>query len=312
MVPVNRRFEHELATPYPPMQRRRYRLDDTTKMSLDSLRALCRDQPLTTQNRLAHAQVIALSVAASSTIEGEGLPNDLIKGIINADPDESDRDQLQRLWAMTEAGEHVNEDLRNRIESYQDIRGEYEKLLRISSFVAISPELICKTHRGMFNRAKPHIAGSLKTKEVQIVWHKPNGQVERVPTVPAEQVSEHVTALCQLVNLRLSDEPIGNILLVAEFCCDFLAVHPFPDGNGRLARMLCGYLLKRTGYHLIEAYPLEQVILETRARYYTSLNESQFYWRREGEDLSPWIHYFIDCLTEHSRRALRAEALSNA
>lgn len=213
--------------------------------------------------------------------------------------------------AITEADLHITDELKNRIISYEDVRAAYEKLLRIHSFTVVSTELVCETHENMFRRTRPHIAGKFKEKVVEIRWVKPNGDIEQVPTVPAETTHEHVTALCDMTNLRTSDKAIGNILLAAEFCCDILAIHPFLDGNGRLSRMLCGYLLKRTGYYLIEAYPFEQIILVSRSDYYKSLNHAQSFWRREEEDLTQWIDYFIECLCEHARRAKRSQALSN-
>lgn len=305
-------FKHELASPYTAPDRPRYALQSSYADKLASLQMQCKLKGSESQDSVSHDQVIAMSVAASSSIEGEGLPSDALESFVSIDPLEDARTRLNRVWAMTEPGEHVDPELRARIESHQDIEKAYIQLLRISKYSAVTEQLIVDSHRSMFVRANPKIAGQYKTKEVKIQWHKNDGSVVSVPTVPREKVQEHMYALCDYANLRLANYELGNILVAAEFCCDFLAIHPFFDGNGRLSRMLCGMLLKKTGYYLIEHYPLEQIILETRPAYYKALNSAQSYWKREEEDMRPWVEYFLDCLIEHSRRALRQIEISSA
>src|SRR6185437_6650499 len=77
------------------------------------------------------------------------------------------------------------------------------------------------------------------------------------------------------------------------FACDFLAIHPFRDGNGRMARFLSSYLLERGGYHFSSVYPLDRVVLDSRGAYYEALNASQRHWHTKDEDLSSWIEYFV-------------------
>jgi len=236
-------------------------------------------------------RVVVMATSASSTIEDEGLPPEII----------------DRLIAMTEPGEHVNDELRQRIASQKDIAQAYLWLLNLRANPIVSKSMIQSVHRKMFQRTQKDIAGSYKARQVVIRWHKPDGTIERVPTLPPEKVGDYLGSLCDETSAVFSREPFGNLLAAAEFSCDFLAIHPFSDGNGRLARMLCGYLLQQADYHLIGEYPLEQIILETRHRYYDALNHSQSFWHRENENLEPWIKYFIEILSEHCRRAKRAK-----
>jgi len=95
------------------------------------------------------------------------------------------------------------------------------------------------------------------------------------------------------------------LLAAAEFLCDFLAIHPFQDGNGRTARLLSTFLLERGGYHFTSVYPFDQVVLDTRAEYYEALNMSQRFWHTPQEDLSSWIKYFVGAVFEQWERAHR-------
>jgi Fic family protein len=86
---------------------------------------------------------------------------------------------------------------------------------------------------------------------------------------------------------------------------DFLAIHPFHDGNGRAARLLSTYLLERSGYHVARFYPLDSVILENRDAYYEALFRAQQRWYQPDEDLTPWIELYTDMVFQQYLRAFQ-------
>lgn len=84
-------------------------------------------------------------------------------------------------------------------------------------------------------------------------------------------------------------------LVAAEFACDFLAI----------PRLLSAYLLERGGYHFTRLYPLDQVVIDSRADYYRALSSSQRNWHTNREDLTPWINFFVGAVFEQWERGRR-------
>ena len=128
-------------------------------------------------------------------------------------------------------------------------------------------------------------------------------------TLAPDKVPVYLRAICARTNERLlraqefAEESM--LLVVAEFILDFLAIHPFEDGNGRVARLLSTYLLERSGYHFARFYPLDSVILETREAYYRALFLAQKDWFGESEDLTSWIEYYINSIYTQYLRAFQ-------
>lgn len=237
---------------------------------------------------------IALSVFASSEIEGEGISVSYLEAFVAG---------------HTEPGEHVNDELRQKLHAHRDIKDTYFWVLNQQLEPVLTYDFVLEVHRRMFLGTKPAIAGQIKNREVRIKWHRRDGTEEDVPTVPATQAEQFLRALCDRTSemFRLAEENADApmFLAAAEFACDFLAIHPFQDGNGRTARLLSTYLLERGGYHFAKIYPLDEVVLDTRAEYYEALNTSQRFWHTAEEDLSPWMEYFVDAVFEQWERAFR-------
>jgi Fic family protein len=92
---------------------------------------------------------------------------------------------------------------------------------------------------------------------------------------------------------------------------DFLAIHPFSDGNGRTARLLSTYLLERAGYHFARFYSLDTIILERQQAYYKALFDSQREWYKESEDLTPWVEFYLNAIFTQWLRAHEAIRLNS-
>jgi len=163
--------------------------------------------------------------------------------------------------------------------------------------VVITPDFICDVHRMMFESTKGNDAGVFKKTDNRIV--RLDGTV-LAHMLPHGRVEEFVGALCDRINSQFIESSrhgsVSKFLSVAEFVCDFLAIHPFLDGNGRVARLLSTYLLERAAYHFARFYALDAVILERHLDYYNTLLTSQRDFYASTEDLTPWIEYYIDCV----------------
>ena len=96
----------------------------------------------------------------------------------------------------------------------------------------------------------------------------------------------------------LERDDLHPLVVISAFALDFLCVHPFGDGNGRVARLATGYLLQRTGYGVGRYVSIEQLIYDTKDAYYAALDASTAGWFDDGQhEVWPWARYLLDRLS---------------
>jgi len=171
-----------------------------------------------------------------------------------------------------------------------------------AEYMTLKPGLLLQMHRDLMQYASS-AGGRFKVNDNQITETLPTGEqrVRFVP-VPAWRTPEAVE---ELINAFQREREIGKInvlLLIAVFMLDFLCIHPFPDGNGRLARLLTLLLLYQAGYEVGLYISLEKVIEETKDQYYETLAQSSIGWHEGEHDLLPWINYFLVVLFKSYQR----------
>lgn len=110
--------------------------------------------------------------------------------------------------------------------------------------------------------------------------------------------------LVEVTNAALAERALHPLVVIARFVVDFLAIHPFQDGNGRLARALTTLLLLRAGYDYVPYASLERVIEDNKAQYYVALRDSQLAMRESPADFGAWLFFFL--------RAMKAQQESLA
>lgn len=236
---------------------------------------------------------VAQSINASSAIEGEGIHVDRLSLILNAvtNPDYGIR----------------NTELTVREKTFGTIYQACFWALKKDWAKFLSYDFVLELHQRMFSTTNPEIAGKIKTKPVSI-----KGAGYNIQTLPPEKCELFLRKLCARVNDGLEDardnSTASMFLIIAEFISDFLAIHPFSDGNGRTARLLSTYLLEKAGYGFAKFYPLDSIIFETREKYYYVLFHSQKNWYQSDEDLSLWIGYYTESIFNQFIRAyMRAQ-----
>jgi len=167
----------------------------------------------------------------------------------------------------------------------------------------ISSQFICELHQRMFSRTKPDTTGLLKKRPNQIMM----GNVIVMKMLEPDRVENLLNRLCNRLNSQfmIADNTgrYSKLLAIGEFIVDLLAIHPFDDGNGRIARLLSTYLLERAGFHFARFYSLDSVILDRHSEYYQCLLESQRVWYSSEEDLTPWINFYLSCVFSQWLRA---------
>jgi Fic family protein len=161
----------------------------------------------------------------------------------------------------------------------------------------VTPNVIRQLHRDLFQFVTPE-GGRWKVADNQIVERRPDGtSVVRFYPVSAWQTPTFMEELCQRFNEHWQQEEREPLLLVPTFVLDFLCIHPFQDGNGRMARLLTVLLLYQAGYEVVRFISLERIIEDTKETYYDALEAASQGWHDGQQDLTPWWNYFLGILT---------------
>jgi Fic family protein len=116
-------------------------------------------------------------------------------------------------------------------------------------------------------------------------------------------VKKEMLEAIEWTNEQLETKNIHPILVIANFIFEFLAIHPFKDGNGRLSRALTNLLLLKSGYNYVPYVSLDEIIEETKTEYYLALRATQKNHKTDHEDITPWVEYFLGALLEQTVRA---------
>jgi Fic family protein len=178
----------------------------------------------------------------------------------------------------------------------QEIAGYRDVLSTIHdhrSDIPLTSGTVLQLHRDLF-QFSPQPGGRWKTVDNEIVERLPDGGVRlRFQPVPAFETPAAMDALHAGFATAWERGEIDRLLLVAAYVLDFLCIHPFLDGNGRMARLLTLLLLYRAGFGVGRFISLEQIVERSRESYYEALAGSSYGWHRGAHSLRPWWEYFL-------------------
>jgi Fic family protein len=184
--------------------------------------------------------------------------------------------------------------LRNRSEA--EFAGYSSALdyLREKNPGELSVGLILHLHRLLFSFTEGR-GGYFKTDDNLVVDRLPDASLEvRFEPVSAAETPFFMEELVARSVAALQQGERHPLIVTAAFALDFLCIHPFGDGNGRVARLVTSYLMGRTGYGIGHYVSLEQLIYETKDDYYGALGASTIGWFDDGHhDLWPWARYLL-------------------
>ena len=187
---------------------------------------------------------------------------------------------------------------RNRSE--KEIAGYRDVLATIHEshdFIPPKPSIILQLHRDLYKYSGKSIGGSFKNSDNVIAEELPDGQqIVRFEPVPAWETPEAVAALCNAFEAAMQDTELDPLLLIPIFILDFLCIHPFNDGNGRMSRLLTLLLLYRSGYIVGKYISIEKLISDTKETYYESLQASSYNWHEGTNDYAPFVTYMLGVL----------------
>ena len=161
-------------------------------------------------------------------------------------------------------------------------------------YIPISSNYILQLHQNLYRFTNRSIGGHFKNSDNHIVARDENG-IEHVIFEPLSPLETPIAIdrICEEFNRVSATEEVDTLLLIPIFIHDFLCVHPFNDGNGRMSRLLTTLLLYRAGYVVGRYVSLEKKIADLKDLYYDSLNMSQNGWHEGEDDPTPFIKYIL-------------------
>lgn len=179
----------------------------------------------------------------------------------------------------------------------QEIAGYRDVLSTIHEsyeFIPVHPSIILQLHRDLYKFSGKSIGGSYKSSDNVIAQEDSDGnRFVRFQPVPAWETPQAMDDICKALDDVLSQSDADPLLIIPMFVIDFLCIHPFNDGNGRMGRLLTLLLLYRAGYIVGKYISIEKVIEESKETYYEALQSSSIGWHEETNDYSHFVRYML-------------------
>lgn len=216
-------------------------------------------------------QAVIQSVESSNRIEGVTVPADRLRPLLleNAHPRDRSEEELSGY------------------------RKALDWIFKKAQQETLTPRIILHLH-GMAQGGHSGDAGQWKARDNEIVEMLPNGE-RRIRFVPvkAKAVPEAMKALCDDYNTVIGDDNAIIPVAIADLIFEFLCIHPFRDGNGRVSRLLTTLLLEQHGFSLCRYVSLERLIEESKGEYYSILERCSRGWHEGANELIPWLNYLL-------------------
>lgn len=212
------------------------------------------------------------STEASNAIEGIVTTNTRIKQLVEEKTTPKNRDEEE-------------------IAGYRDVLNIIHESF---DTIPITQNYILQLHKILCSHMNNPLAGRTKTVQNYISATYPDGRTEVLftPLAPFE-TPEALDRICEEYNKVIGNYEVEPLLAIPIFIHDFLCIHPFNDGNGRMSRLLTTLLLYRSGFYVGKYISLEAKIAKNKDLYYEALGRSQDGWHEGEEDAVPFIKYLL-------------------
>lgn len=205
-----------------------------------------------------------------------------IEGIYTSD------ERLKKLVANKTTPKTRNE---QEIAGYRDVLSTIHESYE---FIPVRPSIILQLHRDLYKFSGKTIGGSYKNADNVIAEEDDAGnRFVRFEPVPAWETPSAIEELCATFDDVMKRNEADPLLVIPMFILDFLCIHPFNDGNGRMSRLLTLLLLYRAGYIVGKYISIEKVIEASKKTYYEALQNSSQGWHEEKNDYSHFVRYML-------------------
>lgn len=184
-----------------------------------------------------------------------------------------------------------------RTRNEQEIAGYRDVLSTIHEshdFIPAKPSIILQLHRDLYKFSGKSVGGSYKVADNFIAEEDNEGNRHiRFAPVSAWETPSAVDAICNAFDDILTQSDADPLLIIPMFILDFLCIHPFNDGNGRMSRLLTLLLLYRAGYIVGKYISIEKLIEQTKETYYEALQNSSANWHEDENNYIPFVQYTL-------------------
>lgn len=211
----------------------------------------------------------------------------------------------------------VREKTMPRTRSEKEIAGYRDVLSTIHEsydYIPPRPALILQLHRDLYKFSGKTFGGNYKSSDNVIAEEHADGtRTIRFQPVSAWETPDAMQRLCDEFEKAQNDAELDPLVVIPMFVLDFLSIHPFNDGNGRMSRLLTLLLLYRAGYLVGKYISLERLIADSKETYYEVLQESSYDWHEGKNDYAPFVRYMLGIVVAACREfSERAELLADA
>lgn len=239
--------------------------------------------------------VLITSTGASTRIEGAKL---------------SDED-IEKMMRGLSVKKFTNRDV-------QEVKGYYELLNNVFDswkHIKFNESTIKHFHKELLKyveKDEKH-RGEYKKQENKVQMINEAGESVGVlfDTTPAYLTLKEMQELVEWTINALENKTYHSLLTIGNFLVEFLNIHPFIDGNGRISRVLTNLLLLKNGYEYMPYISHEKLVEDNKPEYYVALRRSQKTIKKVNEDVTPWLNFFLDIFLEQSKRAVELLSKEN-
>ena len=193
--------------------------------------------------------------------------------------------------------EIVNQKLEPKNRNEEEIAGYRDVLTLIHenyNFIDINQNTILQLHRDLYKYTGYSYGGKFKNSQNYIEEENEKGEkkIRFTPLSPVETPIA-IEELCKNYNELVNNESCDLLVLIPIFILDFVSIHPFNDGNGRMSRLLTLLLLYKANYMVGKYISIEKIIEETKESYYDTLEKSSINWHNNENDYSYFVEYYL-------------------
>lgn len=233
--------------------------------------------------------VLITSSGSSTRIEGSKLSDEEVKALF-------ENRNIKTLKRRDE------QEVAGYLDLLQNVFNSYETLNFSESLIkSFHGELLKYTdkdvrHRGEYKFGSNRVEAIDETGKVVGVVFDPT---------PTHLVGKEMQELIDWTKKELNQENRHPLLIIANFVFEFLAIHPFQDGNGRLSRIITNLLLLQSGYNFVPYISHENIIEKNKAEYYVALNKTQQTWKTKNENIVPWVNFFLTIIEKQGEASIK-------
>jgi Fic family protein len=239
--------------------------------------------------------VLITSTGASTRIEGAKLSDsdveDLMRGISMQKFMDRDTQEVKGYYEL----------LKNVFESWQSIK------LNEGTIKHFHQEILKYVEKDSFHRGQYKVTEN----KVQMVDAKGNIVGTIFDTTPVYLTPIEMQELVEWTIKAIKEQKYHPLLIIGNFVVEFLKIHPFRDGNGRLSRILTNLLMLQSGYLYMPYVSHEKLIEEKKQEYYVALRKTQITFKSENADFIPWLTFFLNIISIQSKEAVNLLTVDN-